>query len=723
MREVEKGMQLNSTLITKLLSLLGRDVEECILKQACEKTTKNLPKVRPVEWLQSALISADIKDVKVIQVGWRRFDQRLLPALIHYQEKWMIAQREEAGNISLTDANGELNLVSEEALHDSVVLLCRVAAKKKQSHFKFKDNKAAALVWREMFSESAWVWKVAVATIIINVLAVATSLFALQVYDRVVPTQAYATLTTLVVGMLLIISLDWSLKTIRARIVDSMAAAVDKKTSQHLFDHLLHLQLDLQPRSLGSLAAQVNGLTAVRQFLSSALILSLIDLPFALMFIGFIAVIGGQIGFVYLALLPIAILLGYVTQRRLRGLMYEQLMRENERQGILVDAIRGAESIRANNAGWRFSQQWQEINQSISRYNVQQKAISNFSSVTTTSLSTIAYVSALVVGVFLIGGGHLTMGALIACSILGGRVIAPIAQGVQHLSQWQSASQALNMANNVLMLNKERNDQQHLLSPEELPETLEVEGLRFAYPESPIQQVNIPKLSFKSGDRVLLLGAVGCGKSSLLKILAGLHRPSEGRVKLGMADLWEMEPQTVSSHLSYLPQSVHLFKGTLRSNLALSGTSTDSRLLKITHDLGIDAIAATSPMGMELPISEGGVGLSGGQQQLVALARMVINQPRIWILDEPTASLDVDSEAKVWQVLKDNVQPDDIVIVATHKPKHALAWVNRVVVMNEGTVLKDGKPENVLPQMQTRFQNKPIQQSSSISGRKFPDVI
>jgi len=273
------------------------------------------------------------------------------------------------------------------------------------------------------------------------------------------------------------------------------------------------------------------------------------------------------------------------------------------------------------------------------------------------------------------------------------------------------------------MLNKERNDEQHLLSPEDLPETLEVEGLRFAYPESPIQQVNIPKLSFKSGDKVLLLGAVGCGKSSLLKILAGLHRPSEGRVKLGMADLWEMEPQIVSSHLSYLPQSVHLFKGTLRSNLALSGTSTDSRLLKITHDLGIDAIAATSPLGMELPISEGGVGLSGGQQQLVALARMVINQPRIWILDEPTASLDVDSEAKVWQLLKDNVQPDDIVIVATHKPKHALNWVNRVVVMSEGAVLKDGKPENVLPQMQTRFQNKPIQQSPQMSGRKFPDVI
>jgi ATP-binding cassette subfamily C protein LapB len=305
----------------------------------------------------------------------------------------------------------------------------------------------------------------------------------------------------------------------------------------------------------------------------------------------------------------------------------------------------------------------------------------------------------MVVGVWQIEAGLLTMGGLIACSILGGRVIAPIAQGVQYLSQWQNVRQSLQMVNQVLNLDLERRADQHLLLPEHPPESVELEKVRFAYPESPVQQVNIAKLVFRAGERVLLLGPVGGGKSTFLKVMAGLYRPNEGRVRLGDADLWEIDPQVVANQIGYLPQSVHLFKGSLRSNLALSGTAGDSRLLKVTRDLGVDAIAGSSPLGMDLPISEGGEGLSGGQRQLVALARVVIAKPRIWMLDEPTASLDAESEAKVWQVLEDNVAPEDILIVATHRPMQALKLATRVVVMQQGEVVKDGKPESVLPQL------------------------
>jgi ATP-binding cassette subfamily C protein LapB len=182
-------------------------------------------------------------------------------------------------------------------------------------------------------------------------------------------------------------------------------------------------------------------------------------------------------------------------------------------------------------------------------------------------------------------------------------------------------------------------------------------------------------------------------------VLAGLYRPSEGRIRLGDADLWEIDPLAVASHVGYLPQVVQLFKGTLRSNLALSGTAGDSRLLQLARELGVDSIAASNPLGMDLPISEGGEGLSGGQRQLVALARLAITQPRIWLLDEPTASLDVESEAKVWQVLGEQVRPEDILIVATHRPMQALKLATRVVVMQQGAIVRDGKPEAVLPQM------------------------
>ncbi|RYY63448.1 MAG: ATP-binding cassette domain-containing protein, partial [Comamonadaceae bacterium] len=221
-------------------------------------------------------------------------------------------------------------------------------------------------------------------------------------------------------------------------------------------------------------------------------------------------------------------------------------------------------------------------------------------------------------------------------------------------------------------------------------------------PESPVQQVDLERLTLRAGERVLLLGPVGCGKSTLLKLLAGLYRPAEGRVRLGDADLWETDPQVVASHVGYLPQAVHLFKGSLRSNLMLAGTATDSQLLRVVRDLGVDAIAAASPLGMDLAISEGGEGLSGGQRQLVALARVVMSAPRIWLLDEPTASLDGDSEARVWGVLKDALGPEDILVVATHRPMAAMQLATRAIVMQHGRITRDGRPDTVLPQMMAR---------------------
>ena len=475
---------------------------------------------------------------------------------------------------------------------------------------------------RELLRGKRWLFDVVIATLMINVLAISTSVFAMQVYDRVVPTLAYATLWTLVAGMGIVLSLDWLLKTIRARILDSLSCAVDKAVSQQVFEHILNLQLDSRPQSLGTLAAQVGGLDTVRQFFSAAVIFALVDMPFALMFLTFIAIIGGHVAWVYLALLPVAAGLGFLSQLRSRRLLRQQMIRSNERQGLLVDAIRGAETIRTSNAAWRFAEEWQEITRSVARYNVKQKAVASLSMISTSSLSSLAYVSAVVVGVHQIEAGSLTMGGLIACSILGGRVIAPIAQSVQYLVQWQNVSQALQMVNQILVLNTERREDQTLLMPDAPPEKIELEGVRFSYPNSPVRQLNIPKLSFVAGERVAILGPVGSGKSTLLKVLGGIYKPGEGRVQLGDADLWEVDPNIVADRIGYLPQTVHLFKGTLRSNLTLSGAVNDTELLKICSRLGIDRMAAENPRSMDLQISEGGEGLSGGQRQLVGLARI-----------------------------------------------------------------------------------------------------
>ena len=437
------------------------------MQSAIDALPANLVKASPpVEWLRSLALQAQLKGFSVLQLGWRRFDQRRLPAMVWLDGEWFIAEsrgqasaaESESEPVLLRNAAGEPSSHPDESLQDAIVLWIRprpphIQSSKGDSFLA--DNPALKLLWNAVFASKDWIGTVLIATVIVNLLAIASSLFSMQVYDRVVPTLAYATLTTLVAGMAVIVVLDWLLKILRSRILDSLSVAVDKTVSQQVFEHLLHLRLDQQPKSLGTLAAQVGGLEPARQFLTSGVIFGLIDLPFALLFIAFIAVIGGQIAWVYAILLPVALILGLVTQFRLRDLSKEQLSRSNERQGILVDAIRGAESIRANNGGWRFAQEWQAMTASIDAYAVQQKAISNLTQVTTGSLSTIAYVAAVVVGVWQIEAGALTMGAMIACSTLGGRVLGPMSQGVQYLTQWQSVRQSLAMVNQVLRLERE----------------------------------------------------------------------------------------------------------------------------------------------------------------------------------------------------------------------------------------------------------------------------
>lgn len=704
-------------MLVELFNAAGHTVTQQRLQCALEALPVAwLATKTPVECLRAMASHAQLRGVSVLQLGWRRFDQRRLPALVWVDRAWFLVVShapalDEAATdgapdpsqpLLLRSAAGAERVCLESQLQDALVLWLRPKGQRTPladgSSF-LANNPALKLLWAAIFATKGWVGTVVLATVLVNLLAVATSLFAMQVYDRVVPTLAYATLTTLVAGMVIIIAIDWVLKTLRARVLDSLAVSVDKRVSQQVFEHLLYLRLDVQPKSLGTLAAQVGGLDSVRQFLTSSVVFALIDLPFALMFIAFIGVIGGHIAWVYALLLPVAVVLGWVTQLRLRDLVKQQISRSNERQGVLVDAIRGAESIRANNAGWRFAQEWKGITETIDAYAVQQKAIGNFSQVTTGSLSSMAYVAAVVVGVWQIEAGVLTMGAMIACSILGGRVIGPVSQAVQYLTQWQSVRQSLDMVNQVLRLERERGETQGLLIPEDAPHSVALERVRYSYPDSAVRQLNIGTLSLKAGERVLVAGAVGCGKSTMLKVLAGLYRPAEGRVRLGDADMWAIEPQLLASQVGYLPQAVHLFKGSLRSNLAFSGTSGDSRLLKIARDLGVDAIAAQSAQGMDLSLSEGGEGLSGGQKQLVALARVVINRPMLWLLDEPTASLDAESEARVWRVLAENLRPQDILVVATHRPQQALKLATRVLVMHQGEIVRDGTPASILQQV------------------------
>jgi len=351
------GHHPDLTLVQRLLEALGVPFEAARLREAGKRVGLGRPEGSAAQWLREVLVAAEVKELAPVLSPWQRFDPRRLPVLILQRGAWYFAGAAGADGVVLTGADGVQQRVASAELDGAEVLWIRRPPPRVQDGTAtLAGNLAARLVWKELFRERGWLWQIAVATCLVNLIGVSTSLFAMQVYDRVVPTMAYATLTTLAAGMAIVVILDWTLKTIRARILDSLASAVDQRLSQRGFEHLLHVQLDAQPRSLGTLAAQVGSLDAVRNFFSATVVFALVDLPFALMFLGFIAIIGGAVAWVYVLLLPAALLLGLLTQWRLRDLMRGQLSRSNERQGLLVDSIRGAESIRANNAGLRFAQ-------------------------------------------------------------------------------------------------------------------------------------------------------------------------------------------------------------------------------------------------------------------------------------------------------------------------------------------------------------------------------
>ncbi len=690
-------------------------VQKGALINACMQAQPDGNVLPPIQRITAILRLLKLHYVQAAFLRFARFDLRRLPALVFHHGQWQFLEKKDEG-LLLSNSDGKTISCTEADLREAMVIWLNYSTNYEYQGGLERCNPARSLVLHELFRSRRWLFDVVIATLVINVMAVAISVFAMQVYDRVVPTLAYATLWTLVGGMIIILCLDWILKTIRARILDSVSCSVDKEVSQKVFDHILKLQLDQLPQSLGTLAAQVGGLDIVRQFFSSAVVFALVDMPFAIMFIAFIGIIGGSVGWVYTALLPVAAGLGLISQILLRRLLRLQMIRSNERQGLLVDTIRGAESIRSSNAGWRFSDEWKKITRTISRYNVRQKAVSNLTVVTTGSLSSLAYVLAVVVGVNEIADGNLTMGGLIACSILGGRVIAPIAQSIQYLSQWQNVSQALKMVNQVLVLNTERPSGQRQLIPDTPPEHIFLEEIGFSYRNSPVQQLNIPQLTFSAGERVAIIGPVGSGKSTLLKVLAGIYKPTRGRVRLGQADLWEIDPNIIAEQIGYLPQTVRLFKGTMRSNLTMSGSVNDDELLKTCRELGIDRIMADNPRGMDLEISEGGEGLSGGQRQLVGLARIFLARPRIWLLDEPSSSLDSESESQVFKALQDYVKDQDILIISTHRPMLIARMVNRIIAIQQGKIVADGSPETVIARIRAGQTNSPPAMDNSHKG-------
>ena len=551
------------------------------------------------------------------------------------------------------------------------------------------------------------------ATLTINILAILTSLYSMQVYDRVIPSRGVDTLVVLTVGVLIAYAFDVALKFLRSIIMERVVQEVDVDMSHRIFERLLKVRMDQFPASVGTLASQLRSYESIRAFAYSASSYALVDTPFALLFLIIIWMIGGTlVVMVPMVFFTVSLLLGMTIKRRAELHVKMSQAAANRKLGLLVETVECAEAVKSQ--GWRhtFQNRWNTLtHQNV----VEDRRVRHLTEATTyyaAALQQVSYVLMLASGAYLAATTNsLTSGGLIACSILSGRVLQPVTTLPGMLSQWAGAKVSLSMIDSIFKLQMDHHGIDSPLALPQLKGQVTFEKVSFAYPGQ-LHGVQIPQWQINPGEKIGIIGSIGCGKSTLLKMTAGLYKPFEGRVLIDQLDIQQVSRAHLSEHIGYMQQSVQLFAGTLKDNLTagLLGV-TDEQIVQACQATGLNAFVGSHPKGLELPITEGGGGVSGGQRQLIGLTRLILARPSMWLLDEPTANMDDDTERRAIFNLSQAVKPEQTMIIVTHKMA-LLGLVQRLVVMQQGRIVLDGPRDAVLEHMR-----KQQQQAAASAGQ------
>ncbi|MBJ8451588.1 type I secretion system permease/ATPase [Acinetobacter bereziniae] len=560
--------------------------------------------------------------------------------------------------------------------------------------------------------EKSWFWDIVlkdwkrytdimVASMIANILALATIIFSMQVYDRVVPSQSIPTLWVLAGGVLIAAIFEFVLRIARVYLSDIIGKRADLKISDRVFGHALRIRNKDRARSTGSFISQIRELEGVRELVTSTTISAIADLPFFFLFLVIFWMIGGNIFWVMLLVVPLMIVPGFLVQKKLAQLATEGMRESAIRNAILVEAVQGIEDIKLLRAEARFQNQWNHMNEVSADVSMRQRKIVGWLNAWTQKIQGLTYAIVVLVGCFAVMKGDMTTGALVACSILSSRMLAPISQVTGVLGRWQQAKVAKNGLDELMQKPVDRPERAQLIQRKVLLGDYDFKGVVFKYTEDdPRPTLVIPQLKIAVGEKVAILGRNGAGKSSLLQLLAGMQLPVQGKISLDGVDQSLLDPDDIRRDMALLNQNAHLFFGTIRENLTLGAPlATDEEIVRALQITNALEIVEQKKEGLDHTILEGGVGFSGGQKQALLLTRLLLRNPNIVLLDEPTASIDDVSEKVLIQHLKQWLGHRTLV-VATHRPA-VLQLVDRIIVVHEGKIIKDGPRDAILnPQHQ-----------------------
>lgn len=553
--------------------------------------------------------------------------------------------------------------------------------------------------FRDAISANRWAYiQVGLAAMLINSLALVTSLFTMVVYDRILPSGATASLFALTIGVGVALVFDAILKTLRAGFIDHAGKRADLDMGQRVFDHMIETEMGARKGSVGAVSATLREFESLRDFFTSATMVALVDLPFVVIFIGAIFLLAGPLAIVPAIAVPLVLLIGVAVQPMLGRLADRVLSEGQMKQTVLVETLTGIEAIKAAGAGRQMRARWAEAIRRQSTYAVKSRAVTQGAINATGFVQQASQILIVVYGALLVVSGQITSGVLIAAVILTGRALAPLALISQTLTRLHQARSSYRSLDALMQAPGEHPAGRQFLSRPRLSGEVSLDRVSFTYPDQQGAALQDVSFDIAPGERVAILGPIGSGKSTIARLLLGLYQPSEGAVLADGIDIRQIDPSDLRRNIGAVLQEPWLLSGTLRENIAFGAVRPrDEDILEAARLAGVEAFAARHPEGYDMRVGERGQGLSGGQRQAVVLARALMGDPPILLLDEPTAAMDIQSEAALIARLKGVIDGRTLIVI-THRTS-LLDLVDRVIVIDGGKVVADG-PKSLITRRQ-----------------------
>lgn len=555
--------------------------------------------------------------------------------------------------------------------------------------------------WATFWKNKTLYTEVVIAALMINIFGLASSIFIMNVYDRVVPNAAFDTLYAMTAGIAIVFVFDFILRNLRAHFLDHAGRRADVIISAQLFEQIMGMTMTSRPPSAGILASNMKEFETLRDFFTSATMVALIDLPFVFIFIGVIALIGGPIAFVPLAAVPLIVGMGFYLQKPLQKVTKQSMHESALKNALLFETIIGLETIKVQAAEGHTQRNWEELTDKASKTSVKTRQLSAFAQNWAVLIQQLASVGIVFVGVFMIDDASITMGALIACVILSGRIMGPLAQVAGLMTRLNQSREALRQLDDLMRKPVERPTGKHFISLSDVKGKVEFRDVVFSYPGQSMPSLNHINFTINPGDRVGVIGAVGSGKTTIERLLLNLYEPSAGSVQIDGTDVRQINPGDLRRNIGAVQQSPQLFYGSVRDNITMGHEmAPDRAVLKAAEMSGVMEFLKDSSAGLDTPVGERGDALSGGQRQAVAIARALLYDPPILVLDEPTASMDPASENRLRKRLETLCQNKTTILI-THKGA-MLTLVDKLILIDRGRIVAYGPKEEVIRKLQAR---------------------